>query len=329
MALVELGVLLVGDLGLAATPEGAGGVDLLGGAGDVGLLLFRVPVALVVGEIDGEGDVVGVLFDDLFEAPAVGVGFAFFVEVEGDGGAGLCAFGGLDVEAGLAVAGPLPGLVFAGLAGDNFDGVGDHEGGIEADAELADEVGIFLGVAGELVKEVPGAGARDGAEVRDEVVFVHADAGVGDGEGGVGLVHFEVDAGIEGEVFVGLVGEGEVAQLVQRVGGVGNELAEKDLRVRVEGVDDELEELRDFGLKFLFCHGSSIVKALARHREALPYAVLTRGRCERRWACLLSAWEGLPGWSAGAGGRWTAREGRFRCRGCCGSSGRRVRWCLD
>ena len=51
------------------------------------------------------------------------------------------------------------------------------------------------------------------------------------------------------------VGEGEVTQLVERVGGVGDELAEEDFRVRVERMDDELEELVDFSLELLFGHG--------------------------------------------------------------------------
>ncbi len=94
--------------------------------------------------------------------------------------------------------------------------------------------------------------------MRDEVFLVHADAGVGDGEGLVGFVEFEVDArrvdAIADEGLVPVVGEGEVAQLVERVGGVGDELAEEDLRVRVERVDDQLEELADFGLELLFRH---------------------------------------------------------------------------
>ena len=136
-----------------------------------------------------------------------------------DGGAGDGALGGLDLEAGLAVAGPAPGLLFAGLARDDFHAVGHHEGAVEADAELADEVGILLRVSGELRQEVLGAGAGDGAEVRDQVLLVHADAGVGDGEGLLLLVQFQIDARIEGKRLVGILGEGQVAQLVQRVGG--------------------------------------------------------------------------------------------------------------
>ena len=69
-----------------------------------GLLLLGVPLALVVGEEDGEGDVIGVLPDDLLEPVTVRVLRTFFVEMEEDGGSGgLRAFGRLDLEAGLAV----------------------------------------------------------------------------------------------------------------------------------------------------------------------------------------------------------------------------------
>jgi hypothetical protein len=50
-----------------------------------------------------------------------------------------------------------------------------------------------------------------------------------------------------------------VAQLVERVGGVGDQLPEKDLRVRVKRVDDELKELRDFGLELVLGHNILII----------------------------------------------------------------------
>jgi hypothetical protein len=46
-----------------------------------------------------------------------------------------------------------------------------------------------------------------------------------------------------------LVGERLVADLVERIGRVGDELAEEDLLVRVEGVDDEREKLVDLSLE--------------------------------------------------------------------------------
>ena len=124
-------------------------------------------------------------------------------------------FGRLDLEAGLTVGYPLPRLVFTGLAGDDFDLVGDHEGGVEADAELADEVGVLALVARELREKTLGSRTCDGSEMRHEVFLVHADPSVGDGDGFGVFVELEVDArGIDAvadEGLVGVVGEGEVA----------------------------------------------------------------------------------------------------------------------
>ena len=207
---------------------------------------------------------VGVFFDDFLDAPAVGEGRAFLVEVQSYGSAVGFAGCGLDVKASFAVGGPAVGLLFSGFAGDDFDLVGDHEGAVKADAELADEIGILAGVAGELGEKILGAGASDGAEMGDQIFFIHADAGVGEGDGFGFFVESEIDAGVEVESLVGLVGEGEVAELVEGVGGVGDELAEEDFRVGVKRVDDELEELGDFGLEFLFRHGEFYYRGFDR-----------------------------------------------------------------
>ena len=188
------------------------------------------------------------------QAPAIGVLLAFFVEVKQHRGAGDGALRRLDLKAGLAVAGPAPGLVFAGLAGDDLDAVGDHERAVEADAELADEIGIPLRIAGKLGEKVLGAGAGDGAQMRDQILLIHADAGVGDGEGLLLLVELQIDAGIERKRLVRLFGKRQVTEFIQRVRGIRDEFAEEDLRVRIERVDDQLQQLIDFGLKFTFRH---------------------------------------------------------------------------
>ncbi len=94
--------------------------------------------------------------------------------------------------------------------------------------------------------------------MRDEFFLVHANPGVGDGEGLRGLIEREVDArridAIADERLVLVFGEREVTKLVESVGGVGDEFAEEDLGMGVEGVNDELEELGDFGLEFLLGH---------------------------------------------------------------------------
>ena len=45
------------------------------------------------------------------------------------------------------------------------------------------------------------------------------------------------------------VGQGQEAQLVVGVGGVGDQLAEEDLAVAVQGMDHELQQLTDLGLE--------------------------------------------------------------------------------
>ena len=83
--------------------------------------------------------------------------------------------------------------------------------------------------------------------MRYEVFLVHADPGVRDGESFVAFVEFEVDArrgdAAAGEGFVSLVGEGEVAKLVKRIGGVGDQFTKEDFRVGVQGMNDQLKQL--------------------------------------------------------------------------------------
>ena len=77
-------------------------------------------------------------------------------------------------------------------------------------------------------------GPRDGAQVFHQVVAVHADAVVGDGDGLRRLVHGDGDAvvGIAG----GQLRRGQriVAQPVAGVGCVGDQLAQEDFLVAVQ-----------------------------------------------------------------------------------------------
>jgi hypothetical protein len=68
-----------------------------------------------------------------------------------------------------------------------------------------------------------------------------------------------------------------MAQLVQGIGGVGDQLTQKNLGVRIKGMDDQLQQLADFGLKFTFWHRPSLStktsgtqKRLSRVRRGLP-----------------------------------------------------------
>ena len=104
------------------------------------------------------------------------------------------------------------------------------------------------------------AGARDGAEVLDQLLAAHADPIVGDCEGaplGIGLEHDP-----EGSVLAeerGL-GQCEVAETVAGIRGVRDQLSEEDLFLAIERMGDDIEEAAHLRLKsaLLRSHGLSI-----------------------------------------------------------------------
>lgn len=77
----------------------------------------------------------------------------------------------------------------------------------------------------------------------------HTDTGILDGEGLGLLVGDDVNPQILARVELAGIRERLVPDLVESIGGVGDDLSEEDLLVGVDGVDDEGEELRDLSLE--------------------------------------------------------------------------------
>gem|GEM_PF-3447075 len=247
---VELGVLIVGDVALGLHPQGTRVVQL---ARDVAFL-----------QPDRQGNVVRVGLDDALDLRRLQVLPGVLVEVQPHARAARRVVGaGGDLIPALAVARPRPGGGLAGPARRHFDPVGDHEGGVEADAELADQAHVRL-VALHLVDERRGAGARDRSQVLHQVVAVHADAVVDDAQGRGARV------GVDDDLEFGVVGQQValrqrgIAQLVAGVGGVGDQLAQEDLLVAVERVRDDIEQAADFRLEFVafLMHGALVLRLL-------------------------------------------------------------------
>jgi hypothetical protein len=132
-----------------------------------------------------------------------------------------------------------------------------------SDAELADLRHVGLGLV-ELGDEGGGAGLGDGPQVLDQILPAHADAVVGDGDLPPGLVDGKPDAELRLARRQLRLGDGFVAQPVAGIGGVGDELAEKDLLVRVQRVRDDVEKAADFGLEVerLYSHGQRLIVGL-------------------------------------------------------------------
>ena len=124
------------------------------------------------------------LLDDLAQLVAGQQVVLAFAQVQRDLGAARGPVHHLDGELAAAVGFPAHALVglLAGTARQHRYLVGHDEGGIEAHAELADQVRVLLLVAGKLGEEFARAGLGDGAEVGDHFVAAHADAVVGDGQ---------------------------------------------------------------------------------------------------------------------------------------------------
>lgn len=77
----------------------------------------------------------------------------------------------------------------------------------------------------------------------------HTNTGITDGQSLVLLVGDDVDAEVLVGVQDGGVREGLVTDLVQGIGGVGDQLTKENLLVRVDSVDDQREQLRDLSLE--------------------------------------------------------------------------------
>ena len=253
VGLVELVVILVGDVGLATLPNGDHRVDglklldrlVLGFVVVAGVLGLGLGNRLGAHHLDGIAHVVAVALDELLQR---GLGQVLAVvdllggilKVQDDVGAVGFLLGGLDGVALDAVGDPTVSLVGAVSLGDDLDLLGNHEGGVEAHAELADDVDVAALGIGVLLLEVERAGVGDGAQVLVHLVGAHADAGVADGDGA--LIEIEGDA--NGQVALlnldGFVGEALEVELVHRVRCVGDQFAKENLAIGVDGVDHQV-----------------------------------------------------------------------------------------
>ncbi|KAI9155186.1 putative sterol O-acyltransferase 2 [Paramyrothecium foliicola] len=258
-------------------------IDLLDARLLVVTLLLLDLLSLLVGdlllgllldvEVDGVGDELGVLLDDLLDLALVQVLGLLILEVEDDGSTaakGLTVGVGDDVE-GTTGAGLPDVLLVIVVLGDDADLVSDEVGRVETDTELADHGNIST--SSQSLHELLGTGAGNCTQVVDKVLEIvsivsvlgvtyslgHTNTGITDGKGLGLLVGDDVDAEVLARVKLAGVGQSLVADLVEGIGGVGHQLTEEDLLVRVDGVDDEGEKLRDLSLELeSLRHGGGI-----------------------------------------------------------------------
>ena len=236
---VELVVVLLLDLGGALLPDGGHGVERLELL--VRLVLGLIVIARILGlglltalrdhHADGVTHVVRVLAHELAKLPLgeelVGVilGRGLAQEERDDRAvvahrSRLVRGRRLDRIAVHAVGLPGEGLVGAVGAAHHTNLRGDHEAGVEADAEPADDVHLRSLVLGILLLELLRAGVRDGPEVLVELGLGHADAVVAHRDGAGVLVEGKEDGQLVVTELDARVGEAHEGELVDGIGRV-------------------------------------------------------------------------------------------------------------
>mmetsp|Transcript_858 Transcript_858/g.2667 ORF Transcript_858/g.2667 Transcript_858/m.2667 type:complete len:639 (-) Transcript_858:40-1956(-) len=167
---------------------------------------------------------------------------------------------------------PDPLLLVVVRLGRDGHHVGDEVDGIETHTKLPDQVHVRA--LGEGLDEGRRARLRDGAEVLNEILARHPDAAVNDREGLRLFVgdNLHLKLGRLALAEHALLRQRHEADLVERVRGVGNELAKEDLLLGVERVDDDVHQLvhvRLEGKVLLLCgRGAASVIRLERNGGA-------------------------------------------------------------
>ena len=246
--LVEFAILVFGDFVARPDPQGRGLVD--GFFLDRGLAALFPGLDLAVHD-HRKIDMIRIRSDNRAQLPVVQKLVFRFAQPESHLGAAVGLFYRRDTVFAFTLGDPFDALVGAGssLAGAHPDFIGDDEGGIKADAELADQARIVFLVAGHRIEESTRARLGDGADIFDHFIARHADAVVADGKGARFLVvadlYFQLDV-----VFVKIrVGNGAEPEAVAGVRGVGNQFAKKNILVRVQRMDHQIQQLVDLGLE--------------------------------------------------------------------------------
>ena len=213
---------------------------------------------------DGETDIVGILFHQLVQGilPQVLAVFVLFLlgvglDVHDDVGTHhrlVTGFNGIAIHAGGL---PLPCLILAVFLRNDGDLVGHHESGVEAHAELADDVGIGALVTLHLLAEFQTAGGGDDAQVVLQLLLTHADAVVADCQQTVLLINGQFDLKLVPSQAHLVIRQAQVAQLVDSVGGVRDDLPQEYLLVGVDGVDHQVQQTLALRFECLFLHTCS------------------------------------------------------------------------
>jgi len=149
-------------------------------------------------------------------------------------------------QAVCAVAGRFPFvcLFFSGFAGDDGHRIGYHEGRIETDAELADEVFVRrVAVLGflQFFQESFRTRFGNGPQILHQVFFIHAQAIIGNGQRmGIGIgCQMDFKSCIPFEDIA--VGQRFVVELINCIGCIGYEFTEENFMIGIDRMNHQVQ----------------------------------------------------------------------------------------
>ena len=221
----------------------------------IGIFFFSALFKLHLDRIPNIGRV---FFDELRQAIllkilAVVLVLRIVFELQNDVRAVRVALRSGDGETLRAFTLPLVGFLGAVCAANDGNALCDHEGGIKADAELTDDLGLLL-VHRVFFFKAERAAVRDRAEVLHKLFPRHAAAVVGDRQCTVRFIRVDLDTEVACIHSCRAIGQRAVIELVDRIAGVADQLAQEDFFMGIDGIDHEVKKPLGFGLKLLQCH---------------------------------------------------------------------------
>ena len=174
---------------------------------------------------------VGVFFDDAFCMPFAQKLFLLFFELDIDDCTMLVFDHGLEFVLTCTIGREHIGLVFPCLFGDDIHPLCHHEYRVEAHTKLTDQVAVFFGITRKLLHKGLGAGFGDGAEIVHQVLLIHPDAIVVEGDRVVRLIQLDIDLAFPVTFFELLICQSKIVKLVQRITCIGDKLPYENLFV--------------------------------------------------------------------------------------------------
>ncbi len=204
---------------------------------------------------NGIADIVGILFHNVHKAPFVEefivplLALVFFHH-EDHLGADILLIARLQCIAVRARRFPLPGLVFAKRAAAHRNTACHHKRGIKAHAELADHIHLAAGFV--FPFKIQTAAFGNGAKVFFQLVPRHADAVVAHRQRARILVQRKPNEKIFFFGGYGIVCEAAEIELVNGIARIADKLAQKDLFVRINGMDHHIQQTFGFCSELFF-----------------------------------------------------------------------------